>query len=129
MNQLDQISPAWLVSRNVIASALSEWGMVQAGAESERTAEAIIARLASHKPPILLEAYRGDSISGLGVPIGVNDRNGKPIHIGDRLRFDEQEWGAPKEFIIELRDGQIHHPGGTGDLSSWCEIIEPWDLA
>ena len=63
---------------------------------------------------------------GRGVPIGVNDRNGKPIHIGDTLRFEEQEWGETMEFVIELRDGQIQHPGATGDLSSWCEVVKPW---
>jgi len=65
--------------------------------------------------------------TGLGVAIGVNDRNGKPIHIGDTLRFDQREWGRQMEFVIELRDGQIQHPGATGDLSSWCEIVKPWD--
>lgn len=64
---------------------------------------------------------------GRGVPIGVNDRNGKPIHIGDTLRFDQREFGRQMEFVIELRDGQIQHPGATGDLSSWCEIVKPWD--
>lgn len=78
------------------------------------------------------------SQTGRGVPIGVNDRNGKSIHIGDRLLFDSDEWyrntrafgkpdGPPMEFTIELRDGQIQHPGATGDLSNWCEIIQPWD--
>ena len=63
----------------------------------------------------------------LGVPIGVNDRHGNPIHIGDKLRFDGQEWGGPMEFVVSLAWGKIQHPGATSDLSNWCEIIEPWD--
>lgn len=35
-----------------------------------------------------------------GVPIDMTDCNGKPIHIGDTLRFDEVEWGEPCEFVI-----------------------------
>jgi len=63
----------------------------------------------------------------LGVPIGVNDRLGNPIHIGDKLDFDHREWGGPQQFVVELKDGTIQHPGCTSDLSSWCEIIESWD--
>ena len=55
MNQLDHISTEYRESVSVIAAALTEWGMVQYGSEAERTAEAIIARLAAHDPPILLE--------------------------------------------------------------------------
>jgi hypothetical protein len=51
MNQLDRIAKEWLAARFVISLALSEWGIPQADAR----AEAIIARLASHDPPILLE--------------------------------------------------------------------------
>ena len=63
----------------------------------------------------------------LGVPIGVNDQHGNPIHIGDKLDFDHREWGGPQQFVVELKDGTIQHPGCTSDLSSWCEIIESWD--
>ena len=62
-----------------------------------------------------------------GVPIGVSDRDGNPIHIGDKLRFDGREWGGPMEFVVALAWGQIQHPGATSDLSNWCEIIESWD--
>lgn len=66
--------------------------------------------------------------TGRGVAIGVNDMHGRPIHIGDTLVFDEREWGAPlPPFVIEIKKGLIQHPGSTGDLSSWCEIIETWD--
>ena len=54
MNQLDRIAKEWLAARQVIATALGEWY----GGSPERLqakADAIIARLAAHDPPILLE--------------------------------------------------------------------------
>jgi len=72
-----------------------------------------------------LEAAASPTVRG--VPIGINDRDGKPIHIGDTLRLDQREFGRQMEFVIELCDGQIQYPGATGDLSSWCEIVKPWD--
>lgn len=60
---------------------------------------------------------------GFGVYIGVNDRAGRPIRIGDVLRFDEKQWGAPMTFQVELREGMIMHPGSTSDLEQWCTII------
>lgn len=63
----------------------------------------------------------------LGIPIGVNDLKGQPIHIGDKLCFDTQEWGGECEFVVELSKGKIIHPGATADLTDFCEIIEPWN--
>ena len=71
-----------------------------------------------------LATVRGGA--SVGVPIGVNDRHGNPIHFGDRLMFDKAEWGCTCEFIIELKKGRIQHPGSVSDLSNWCEIIESW---
>ncbi len=66
---------------------------------------------------------------GLGVQIGLNDRLGNPIHIGDTLSFDEREWGAPDcEFTVTLERGQIHYCGGPSDLPQFCEIIRRWDV-
>jgi len=53
VNQLDRINREWTAARDVIAECLREWGTTTAA--SVVRAEAIIARLASHKPPILLE--------------------------------------------------------------------------
>jgi len=33
------------------------------------------------------------------------------------------------EFTVELKNGQIQHPGAPSDLSNWCQIVEPWDAA
>ena len=60
MNQLARIANEYDEAKHIIASALSEWGMVQHGAEAERTAAAIIARLAAHDPPILLEMQESE---------------------------------------------------------------------
>lgn len=62
-----------------------------------------------------------------GVPIGANDRNGHPIHIGDTLSFDPKEWGGECIFTIELLKGRLEHPGAVGDLSHWCDVIRYWD--
>lgn len=60
---------------------------------------------------------------GIGVHIGVNDRRGRPIKIGDVLKFDPLEWGGRMTFQVVLEDGEISHPGTTLDLSTWCTII------
>ena len=62
-------------------------------------------------------------LRGFGVHIGVNDRRGRPIKIGDVLSFDPREWGGLMTFQIQLKDGEISHPGTTRDLSEWCTII------
>lgn len=66
---------------------------------------------------------------GFGIPIGVHDMHGKPIHVGDTLRFDEREWGdnTTNVFTIKIERGEITKlGGGAGDLENWCEIILPW---
>lgn len=63
-----------------------------------------------------------------GIAIGINDRNGNPLHIGDTLHFDAAEWGGDGcTFTIELRDGAIQHPGATKDLSEWCDLVRRWE--
>lgn len=64
---------------------------------------------------------------GLGVPIGVNDARGRPIHIGDTLDFDEAVYGKPCRFTITLEKGEIQTVGAICDLSEYCEIAVPWD--
>ncbi len=66
--------------------------------------------------------------SAMGVPIGVCDRNGNPLHIGDTLKFDPREWGDDCcVFEIKLENGEIVHPGTTSDLSNWCDLVRRWD--
>jgi hypothetical protein len=61
MTQLDRIAKEWEAAVSVIRSALHEWGVPQ----SQARAEAIIARLAAHNPPILLEMEEPDKARDL----------------------------------------------------------------
>ncbi len=74
-------------------------------------------------------------MSRMGQPgqlTGAFDRNGIEIKIGDKLRFDHDEWNKDREprhyedctFVMEYSNGQLQHPGSYSDLSQWCEIIE-----
>ncbi len=56
---LSRIASKWLEARNVIADALMELIPMTRPA-AFRIAEAIIARLAHHKPPILIEMQPED---------------------------------------------------------------------
>lgn len=64
-----------------------------------------------------------------GTPIGLNDKHGNPVHIGDTLRFDPYEWGnsTNNEFVVTLVEGEIQMNGGPSDIPSWCEIIKRWN--
>lgn len=66
---------------------------------------------------------------GLGLPIGLNDKKGNPIHIGDTLRFDGMAWHGKEpgpEFIIELERGEILMYGCPDDMDQYCEIVKPY---
>jgi len=67
--------------------------------------------------------------SPIGVPIGLNDRHGNPVHIGDTLRFDPYAWGntTNNEFVVELVAGEIQINGAPSDIPNWCEIIKRWN--
>lgn len=58
MNRLDRIAKEWIAARDTIADFLFESGMDRERAEI--LAEAIIARLAAHNPPILLSMEATD---------------------------------------------------------------------
>lgn len=66
-----------------------------------------------------------------GTPIGVNDKHGRAVHIGDTLHFDEKKWGSAVNatFVVELIDGEIVHNGVASDFEEYCEIVIPWDAA
>lgn len=56
--KLDRIAKEWLAARQITADALREWGTTPAAADVR--AEAILARLAAHDPPILLEMQEAE---------------------------------------------------------------------
>ncbi len=64
---MEAIAREWLISRNVIRQALMEMG--QPLDIAERNAAAIIARLASHDPPILLEMQADLGHYACGCPV------------------------------------------------------------
>lgn len=64
-----------------------------------------------------------NDLLGAGLYIGINDKEGTPVHIGDTLEFDADEYGAECVFVIELKGGQIQHPGATSDIPNWCRVI------
>lgn len=70
------------------------------------------------------EMQRRHRMDHLGAFTGLQDRNGNPIYLGDKLRFDPHEWGGECEFTITFRDGELCHPGSISDLSEWCELID-----
>lgn len=84
-------------------------------------------------------------VPGAGTPIGLNDKHGKPVHLGDTLRFDPAVWYRLSRWIDDLHDaqkrlpepdpvctvrivaGEIELMGTPGDVDQYCEIIRTWD--
>jgi hypothetical protein len=73
-------------------------------------------------------AADGYPVAGAGVSIDTNDKNGNPIHIGDTLMFDEEEWGGVFEpYVVEIKGAEIQLCGVPSDLPQFCEIVKRWD--
>lgn len=63
-----------------------------------------------------------------GVPIDANDKHGNPIHIGDTLSFDEDEWGDKFEpYVVRIENAEIQLFGSPSDLPQFCEVVKRWD--
>lgn len=60
-----------------------------------------------------------------GMRIGVLDRDGTPVRIGDTLSFDAREWGSDKdhEFVVRFEGGGILVDGTVGDIPIWCRVV------
>jgi len=75
---------------------------------------------------------RARLVTGIGLPLGVNDRNGNPVHVGDTLAFDGREWtrtcDAPDHiYTVEFRNGQVLVDGTVGDIRHYCRVVKRWD--
>ena len=65
---------------------------------------------------------------GYGVPIGLNDKHGNPVHIGDTLKFDEDEWGGKFEpYVVTIEEGEIQLFGSPSDVPQFCEVVKRWN--
>jgi hypothetical protein len=65
---------------------------------------------------------------GYGTPIDLNDKHGNPVHVGDTLMFDEDEWGSEfKPYVVKIEEGEIQLYGSPSDVPQFCEIVKRWD--
>jgi len=65
---------------------------------------------------------------GRGTPIDLNDKYGRPVHVGDTLMFDESEWGGKFEpYVVTIQKGMIQLYGGPSDVPQFCEIVKRWN--
>jgi hypothetical protein len=91
--------------------------------DSSYELDSIAARIAASKRVEPRSVAELDSVTR-GMPIGINDRDGVQICVGDVLEFDEREWGnSSTRFLIEIRDGQIVGNGTPSDWKNWCRVI------
>lgn len=83
-------------------------------------------------------------VQGAGTPIGLNDKLGNPVHLGDTLRFDPDVWYRSSRWCADLRNeprkaepdplvtvrivkGEIEMLGTPGDVDQYCQIVRTWD--
>lgn len=67
------------------------------------------------------------AMSEIGLFTGLYDMYGDKIHLGDRLKFSEGEWGGTdNEFVINFEEGELTLLGTVDDLDQWCFIIKKW---
>lgn len=67
--------------------------------------------------------YMGDP----GMYTGLADRHGTPVHVGDVLSFDPEQWGSICEFVVGFSGGELDVCGVPRDIPEWCVVVWPWD--
>lgn len=56
---------------------------------------------------------------------GITDRNGKMIHVGDRMKCDNPIYTKPKEFIVAWDDTlKKYNLPSDQQLRASCEIVQ-----
>lgn len=69
---------------------------------------------------------RGLFMGTAGLDTGIKDKHGRAIHIGDRLRFDRDEWGGDDNEAVVFYDAKSGELGCLGLPSEWpeyCEVV------
>lgn len=80
-----------------------------------------------------IAALRARLTTGIGLPLGVNDRDGNPVHVGDTLAFQGSVWSRgvkdPPDhfFVVSFERGQVRIDGTIGDIEVYCRIVKRWD--
>lgn len=74
-----------------------------------------------------LTSPRGMFMGTVGLDTGIKDKHGRAIRIGDRLRFDPDEWGgsADNEAVVEynVEQGQLECMGVPSEWPTYCEVV------
>jgi len=74
------------------------------------------------------ETNHGIYMGTIGFWTGLLDRDGQPVHIGDTLEFDLNEWGGDCVFVIGFDKGELTTNGTVSDISEWCRVIKKWNV-
>ena len=67
----------------------------------------------------------------LGLDTTIKDRKGNAVHLGDRLKFDKDEWGDGFgfEFVLRFINGEFNIGFPISEVSEWCEVVKKWNAA
>lgn len=65
----------------------------------------------------------------LGMPIGLDDVKGNPVHYGDTLEFHASVWGNSdtNKYVLEFNKGITDCLGVPSEIPNHCTIIKKWD--
>jgi len=80
------------------------------------------------------DELRARLATGIGLPLGVNDRDGNPVHVGDTLAFNGEAWWRGHDgdrpdhiYTVTLDCGEICVDGTVGDIPHYCRVVKRWD--
>lgn len=64
------------------------------------------------------------SINTPGLALGVRDRNGTEVHVGDIIEFDSAEWGGERIVRVEFENGELSQ--NPSEIPEWCTVLKKW---